>query len=225
MSPVPVDPFPDFTAGSLANPDQVDARFLELYKTLDPAQRGVDKLNTNPTFAKDDVEPGFSGWKRYGELLGGAWAPGGGNGTFLLFPRAGAAPATLGANGSVAAIMPQLDPADFARGARTVRFRLKQTLFIGAVAPGVAFSTWMARMSVWSGPSGTTPAVTGLNAEQLGAITVSAAAATANTRVPSVGTEFALPAAADYVVACQVGGTLPAGAAPLLLVELQYRQI
>src|SRR4051794_11365664 len=45
MSPVPADPFPDFIAGTAANPDQVDARFLELYKTLDPAQRGIDDSN------------------------------------------------------------------------------------------------------------------------------------------------------------------------------------
>lgn len=43
--PVPVDPYPDFVPGTVANPDQLDARLLALYRTLDPAAVGIDDSN------------------------------------------------------------------------------------------------------------------------------------------------------------------------------------
>jgi hypothetical protein len=55
MSPVPVDPTPDFVAGTVINPDAVDARFAELYKTLDPAQRGIDWANVRTGGLQDRV--------------------------------------------------------------------------------------------------------------------------------------------------------------------------
>jgi hypothetical protein len=54
MSPVPVDPFPDFLVGAVANGDQIDSRFAELYKTLNPAQRGIDKSNIVTTGVGED---------------------------------------------------------------------------------------------------------------------------------------------------------------------------
>jgi hypothetical protein len=62
MSPVPVDPFPDFLVGAVANGDQIDARFLELYKTLNPAQRGIDKTNVAlPGVGEDWMASGATG--------------------------------------------------------------------------------------------------------------------------------------------------------------------
>lgn len=43
--PVPVDPYPNFVPGALADGDQVDARFLQLYRTLDPSVVGIDSTN------------------------------------------------------------------------------------------------------------------------------------------------------------------------------------
>jgi hypothetical protein len=54
MSPVPSDPYPDFLVGALANGDQIDARFAELYKTLDPAVRGIDKSNIAAPGVQED---------------------------------------------------------------------------------------------------------------------------------------------------------------------------
>lgn len=42
---VPTDPTPDFVAGTVINPDLVDARFLALYRALDPAADGIDNAN------------------------------------------------------------------------------------------------------------------------------------------------------------------------------------
>lgn len=44
MSPVPVDPF-NFVTGTTADADQVDARFLELYRALNPALVGIQADN------------------------------------------------------------------------------------------------------------------------------------------------------------------------------------
>lgn len=41
--PVPIDPYPDFVNGvTVADGDQVDARFKALYDALNPAQAGID---------------------------------------------------------------------------------------------------------------------------------------------------------------------------------------
>lgn len=49
---VPVDPFPDFVNGStVADGDQVDARFKALYDALNPAQAGIDNSMVSPTAA------------------------------------------------------------------------------------------------------------------------------------------------------------------------------
>jgi hypothetical protein len=45
MSPVPVDPYPDFVPHTPALADQVDARFKKLYDTLNPAVAGLDDTN------------------------------------------------------------------------------------------------------------------------------------------------------------------------------------
>lgn len=43
MSPAPIDPFPDFVNGStVADGDQVDARFKALYDALDKTEQGIN---------------------------------------------------------------------------------------------------------------------------------------------------------------------------------------
>lgn len=48
MSPVPADPYSNFVNGvDVADGDKVDARFLELYRALNPAVVGLDEANVS----------------------------------------------------------------------------------------------------------------------------------------------------------------------------------
>lgn len=48
MSPVPSDPFNFINGVTVVDGDNLDARFLPLYRTFDPAQIGIDDSNIKP---------------------------------------------------------------------------------------------------------------------------------------------------------------------------------
>jgi hypothetical protein len=62
--PVPSDPF-NFVNGATADADQVDARFLELYKALNPAIVGLDSANVQDGgLLPTDLEASAANWAR-----------------------------------------------------------------------------------------------------------------------------------------------------------------
>ena len=220
---VPVDPFPNFVNGTNADADQVDARFLPLYATLDPAQVGVDASNTKASFAKDNVEPAFSTYKPVVRART-QWASVAAN-TFLLQTAETLQNIVAGAQAaSVHDHQFYLDPADFAAGSRVTKLRLGLTVTPNNIGTGANFTVGLYPVASYGGLSGTNATVSTLGSVVAGsqALLTSPGAAAATRGVSG---DFTCPTAGQYVLAVVTSGTGNANSLASLVAALDMRQV
>lgn len=229
--PVPSKPFTFVNGpGNLIDATQVNSDFDTLYNALNNA---LDESNIadhvltaqsmNAAFAKDVVEPAFSGWKPLIPQRGG----GSGNtskaaGTYLLGMGNGLLDST---NFFSYAINPEyIDPADLVAGSRTAQFRVRAQVLCNQQAPGITFTFGLYTLTLNSGAAGQSNMYT---PSLVAGSTVAFASPAASSSNVSASAAFSLPggAARTCVLGVTLSGSLSGNASTDLLAGLYYKQV
>jgi hypothetical protein len=219
--PVPSKPFTFVNgAGNLIDATQVNADFDALYNALNPAASGLDKTNMNVAFAKDNVEPAFSGYKTLMPELSYSV----GNGTFsvagtFFFANGGGFFATPTSK----IFLRYLDPADYAAGSRTTKYRLRAAIGTNAVAPAANFVFGLYPLTFVPGASGSAGTFT-VGAVTAGSTVTFNAPGANSSPTPSVA-EFTAPAAGRYAIGIAVSAAVAVNSQVDLLASLDVRQV
>ena len=209
------------TIGSPNSTEDVDVR-NSLQAIINVVNGQLSADNMTAAFAKDVVEPAFSGYKpivaRSG-IMSTSASPGllGGDGDHGSCPPVGVA------GTSFADYAFYLDPAMFAAGSRVTKLRLSAELHVNAVAPGLNCSVNCYPVSTWGGASGASPIITALGLQIGTLVTFTAPAANSHQQASSVDVNF--PAAGWYVLGLVPNGTQAANSYLACRAELQMRQV
>jgi hypothetical protein len=185
----------------------------------------VDAANCKAAFAKDNVEPAFSTWKRI--VAGGRKHLATGAGTFWYGHSQGSGVADsegdYGAPNAPLRAGISLVPADLQAAARALKLRLKVTYMINQVAPGVNF-TWSLKSTTPNyGASGSGSGLAFGADVPSSPLVLNTPGASSGPTV--IAQEFTAPAQGVYVITFAPSAGMAAGSCINLVFELEYRQV
>lgn len=215
--PVPSDPYNFVNGVTTVDGDQLDARFLPLYRTLDPAQIGVDDSNVKPA-GLSYASLAASIDARYETLLSVATSFVGGQaaGTYLTSGLGLLSPAT-----DVKTMKARyLDPANFPSGPRSQKLRIAATAFVNAVTPLINLTFGLYPLTAFGGGGNALTATLGTVVPGSTALMTTPVASSPNHAESS---DFAFPAAGFYALGLITSGTLPTNGAISFFSALEFR--
>ena len=124
---------------------------------------------------------------------------------------------------NVAASVLVLDPADFALGGRTAKYRVKVSLYTNAVAPGITITAGLATATIAFGASGAQPTVTAL--APIGGTAATFVTPGASAKTDATSGDFTAPAAGAVVPYVGISANMAAGSQAAAIWMLQRHTV
>lgn len=190
--------------------------------SVDPVNAATDDLTFDTTVLANfatttELEYAYSSYKLIKNdwgYIGSALAAN----TFALSTSTANLPITS----LVGGLVDWLDPADYAAGSRTVKYRLSVTLLTNNVAPAVTFTAGLYPVTAVAGANNVISATLGTVTSGSTVAFTSPAATSINH---DVSTNFTAPAAGAYIIAVVTSGTTATNSTTGIRARLQMRQV